>query len=74
MPLYEYDCKEHGTFEVLYASPFSDGTLEIKAGKLTVGHVETLPPKVALCPKCKAPSPRLVSAHAKTPGKWKVNG
>jgi hypothetical protein len=73
MPLYEYECAEHGKFEKLYDSPFLNGALKIEDGKLTVWECELRPPKTAPCPRCAMPSPRLVSAHARTPGKWKAN-
>lgn len=72
MPLYEYECNEHGKFDVLHNSPFADGALKIRDGVLTAGRAEVAVPKLAPCPKCKLPCKRVVAAHARTPGKWKV--
>ena len=73
MPLHEYECGEHGRFEVLHTDLSPELPLEVRDGKLTAGHAEGAPPRIALCPKCGSCSPRLVSAFARTPGKWKVN-
>lgn len=73
MPLYEYDCKKHGRFEMLHTDPLPEMALEVRDGKLTAGRAEGAPPKVATCPKCGLCSPRLVSAFARTPGKWKAD-
>lgn len=73
MPLHEYECRKHGRFEVLCTNPAPESPLEIRDGKLTVGRAEGAPPRVALCPKCGSCCPRLVSAFARTPGRWGAN-
>jgi len=72
MPLYEYECAEHGRFEMLHVSPTAKSILKVKDGKLTVCRTEAGLPEAATCPKCGKCSPRLVSAHARTPGRWAV--
>lgn len=77
MPLYEYKCEKHGRFEVLCkvaslaelpAKVADDGTIMIDAGGAALA-----PPELENCPKCGACSPRLLSAFARTPGRWKVD-
>ena len=58
MPLFVYECKDHGKFELLKTKARMDQVLDI--------------PETQTCPECGQDCLKLVTAHARTPNKWKV--
>ena len=52
MPIYEYECPEHGVWELLSPHVFVPIEQDIR------------------CPECGRISRRIVSAPARTPGRW----